>query len=58
MVQELTILHVTLTLAEDNNGPLLKEEVEREERSELLRKARLGRAGVSRAQRLNLKVTQ
>lgn len=45
MVQELTVLHVTLSLAEDNKGPLLKEEVERKERGELLRKVRLGRGG-------------
>lgn len=31
-----------MNLAEDNKGPLLKEEVEREERDELLRKATLG----------------
>lgn len=42
MFQELTIWHVTLTLVRDNKEPLLKEEVEREERDELLRKSHTG----------------
>lgn len=42
MFQELTIWHVTLTLVRDNKEPLLKEEMEREERDELLRKSHTG----------------
>lgn len=58
MVQELTVLHVTLTLAGDSKRPLLKEEVESEERGELLGKPTLGWGGVGGlTQILRLKVT-